>query len=264
MVSWNPDQYLKFAQERTQPSVDLAARIALDSPTGVIDVGCGPGNSTRVLRQRWPNARVIGVDNSVEMIDKARREFPAGEWHVADAAALPEDLQYQVVFSNAVLQWVPDHRALLPRLVRSVAPGGCLAVQVPANHDSYLHRAVLAVAGRARWRTLLASYTGLLHYHTPEFYYGLLSAIGRVDMWQTTYYHVLDSHEALVAWYKGSGLRPLLDRLPDAASRADFENEVLDTCRPGYPAQSDGRVLFPFRRTFFVVYRPMEDHGAPL
>jgi trans-aconitate 2-methyltransferase len=136
MPNWNPDQYLKFANERTQPSIDLAARINVENPKSIIDIGCGPGNSTRVLRQRWPESRISGLDSSVEMIKKAKEDFPELEWITADASTFKFDKKYDIVFSNAALQWMPAHELLLRRLMEILNANGALAVQVPANKES--------------------------------------------------------------------------------------------------------------------------------
>lgn len=255
MAAWDPAQYLKFAGERTQPVADLMSRINLASPEKVIDIGCGPGNSTRVLRKRWPNARIVGLDNSAEMIAQARRDFPEGEWLLADAAALAGQPQYDVVFSNAALQWIQNYEKLLPRLMSAVAPGGCLAVQVPDDRESPLRKAVLSVAGSAKWAKHTASADARMYYSTAQEIYGLVNAFGRVDLWETTYYHVLASHQELIEWYKGSGMRPYLKVLPDDCARTQFKRDVLRKCRRRYPLQSDGKVLYPFHRIFFVVYR---------
>ena len=256
MVTWNPDLYLKYQDERTQPSYDLVARINLAYPTLIIDIGCGPGNSTRVLRERWPQARITGLDSSPEMIAKAKTAFPQGDWALADAAAWETDQRYDLVFSNATLQWIPNHEALVGKLFSLVRGGGALAVQVPANNNSPLYHAVHEVAARAAWRQATAGCAELMTYHDAGYYYDLLSArAGRIDLWQTTYYHVMADHQGLIDWYAGTGLRPYLERLASEADRQAFQQQVLAACREQYPLQRDGRILFPFRRLFFVAYR---------
>jgi trans-aconitate 2-methyltransferase len=256
VAGWDPQQYMRFGDERTQPSVDLVARIKLDNPASIVDLGCGPGNSTRVLKERWPLARVTGLDSSREMIDRARKEYPDGEWIVGDAAEVPLDHTFDLVFSNATLQWIPDHEALVPRLFRTVNPGGALAVQVPANQESPLHRALVSVAEKPEWRQYTARCDNLLHYHTGEYYYGLLYPLTTSTvLWETTYFHILESQRDIVEWYKGTGMRPYLESLPDDARRAAFENEVLEACRSSYPVQGNGKVLYPFKRVFFIAYK---------
>ncbi len=257
LATWNPHQYLRFKDERTQPSIDLAAKVRIENPATVIDVGCGPGNSTQVLRERWPNSRIIGLDSSSEMIERAKTDFPDQEWLLADASKLGPDQTYDVVFSNAVLQWIPDHDLLVPGLLKIVKPGGALAVQVPANYESPLHKALLFVSSREKWSGFTSGCEKLLHYQSVEYYYNILCPIvsSGPDIWETTYYHVLGSHAALIEWYKGTGLRPFLEKLPDDECRKEFANEILNECRQSYAIQRDGNILFPFKRIFFVVYK---------
>ena len=253
MPSWDPGQYLKFSDERTRPSRDLCARILAPAPERVLDVGCGPGNSTRVLRERWPGARVAGLDSSPEMIAQARAGWPGGEWILADASAWEPDGAWDLVFSNAALQWLPDHGRLLPRLMGWVAPGGCLAVQMPAREGSRFRDALQAVARKPRWAGIMAGAGDALTFEGAAYYYDLLASLARqVDLWETVYHHVLASHQALVEWYESTGMRPYLGRLPEEADRAAFKEDVLEACRGAFPAAADGKVLMPFRRLFFV------------
>jgi trans-aconitate 2-methyltransferase len=256
MSTWDPTQYLKFKQERTQPSLDLISRIHLDKPQTILDLGCGPGNSTAALRRRWPGAEVTGLDNSPEMIAAALREYPSGEWVLGDLATYQPAAQSELIFANATLQWLPDHETLIPRLFSFVRFGGALAVQVPANGDSPLARAVFAVAARPAWRELTVGCERLHNYRTPEYYFDILRSRGsHFEIWQTTYYHILSSQPGLIEWYRGTGMKPFLDRLPDDTARSAFEAEVLREIAPAYPAQADGRVLFPFKRNFFTLYK---------
>jgi trans-aconitate 2-methyltransferase len=229
MSGWNPNQYLKFAAERTQPCRDLAARIAVSSPRRVIDLGCGPGNSSAVLIDHWPDAEFTGLDSSAEMIDRARREYPRQHWIAGDIAewAAASDGQFDVVFSNAAMQWVEDHAAVYPRLLSRVAPGGALAIQIPG------------------W-----------HHHEMEFYYDTLAPVAaRLDLWATEYLHVLADVEAIVEWYRGTGLRPFLEVLETDAERQRFAADYLASLRPHFPPRAAGGVLFPFRRIFLIAYK---------
>jgi trans-aconitate 2-methyltransferase len=254
MSPWNPDLYLKFEQERTQPIHDLVSRIHADDPKAVVDLGCGPGNSTRVLRDRWPSADLLGVDNSTEMIEKARETFPQEQWLLADIRTWRPEQRYDVIFSGATLQWLPDHRKLMPRLFSYVGDGGVFAVQLPANRESPLHQALLEISRGPEWRTFVAGCEELIVYQTPEFYYDVLSALSsNVQMWTTTYYHVLTDHRELLEWYSSTGLRPYLERLPDESRRDAFQREILKACAESYPEQDDGRILYPFQRFFFIV-----------
>jgi len=259
MPSWNADQYLKFAAERTRPSRDLVARIQIGRPARVIDLGCGPGNSTALLAERWPGAEVSGLDNSPAMIDQANRDYPDQRWIVGDIAAWAAGAAepFDVVFSNAALQWVPDHESLYPALLRHVAPGGALAVQVPMNLDAPAHVLMRELASTPAWACLLPP-DGVRewHVHDAGYYYDLLApTASRLDLWKTEYLHVVDGPAAIVEWYKGTGLRPFLDALPSDADRANFLADYADRIAEAYPAQRDGRVLFPFRRFFLVAYR---------
>jgi trans-aconitate 2-methyltransferase len=253
MTDWNPKQYLKFRNERTQPSIDLVARIMINAPKTIIDIGCGPGNSTQILYGKWPNADIVGLDSSQKMIEKARQDYPGQKWVVGDAAALDTDQKYDIVFSNATLQWVPDHHSLMPRLFNVLNKTGVLAVQVPANNESPLHKVLLSVAQDRKWKRYTSSCEKLLTYHNVEYYYNvLISLTENFDVWETTYHHVLESHEALLEWYRSTGMKPFLERLPDDVARAEFEKEILMQCKSFYPIQTDGKILYPFRRLFFT------------
>jgi trans-aconitate 2-methyltransferase len=250
MPTWNPSQYLRFQAERTQPCRDLAARVPLDSPARIIDLGCGPGNSTQILLERWPHAEITGLDNSPDMIDQARRASDACRWMAAEIAewAAGTD-QYDLVFSNAALQWLPDHRRLFPGLMTHVRKGGALAVQMPGNWDAAAHRLMRGVA--SRWRETDSVREWFTH--DVGFYYDLLAPLAaRIDLWATEYIHIMDGPADIVEWYKGTGMRPFLDALPGAADRESFLASYLDAIREAYPPHENGGVLFPFRRIFLV------------
>jgi trans-aconitate 2-methyltransferase len=256
MPQWDAGQYLKFEGERTQPVVDLINRIRLENPARIVDLGCGPGNSTAELRRRWPQASITGLDKSSAMIERARQTYPHERWHVADAATWTADEPCNLVFSNAVLHWLPDHERLCPRLLEQIAPGGALAVQVPAHYDSALHREILHVSRNPSWSDRMEAALRAFTHHSPEFYYDLLGPnSSHLDIWQTTYYHVLEGPESVLEWFRGSGLRPFLEALDSSEERQRFEALLLDRYTESYPRRPDGRVLFPFRRLFFVSYR---------
>ena len=256
MPTWNSEQYLKFAAERTQPAVDLAARVRLEKPGRVMDLGCGPGNSTAVLARRWPGAELTGLDSSAAMMAAARKDFPEGNWVEGDIGSWTAERAYDVVFSNAALQWVPDHARVLPRLLEQVAEGGALAMQVPANLDAPAHALMREVGAAAAWRGCFRGSVREWHVESAETYYDIVAPHAtRVDLWVTEYQHVVEGPEALVEWYRGTGLRPWLDALPDEATRKRFEADYLAAIRPAYPRRMDGKVLFPFRRLFLVAYR---------
>ncbi len=256
MTNWDAGLYLRFGRERTQAAIDLAARVEVAAPARVVDLGCGPGNSTAVLRAMWPMAEIVGVDSSPEMIAAAKAADPAGRWVLGDLATWADGRPFDVVYSNAALQWVPDHAAVFPRLFELVAPGGVLAVQVPSHFESPLHRLMEQIADRPGWRGNPAAAKAALTNERPGFYYDLLSPLAaRLDLWLTDYVHVLESPSAIVDWIRGTGLRPFLAALADDAERAELERQLLHGVEQAYPRQSDGRVLFPFRRLFVVAYR---------
>jgi len=258
MPTWSATQYLKFGDERTRPSRDLAARIEVAKVRRVIDLGCGPGNSTEILAERWPDADITGLDNSPRMIEAARLAYPGWRWVERDIGQWASEggPGFDVVFSNAALQWVPDHAVLLPQLMAMVAPGGALAFQMPAQ-DSLAHRLMRTMAASELWRdSLPAGRVVEWHSHQPDFYYDVLAPYAsRVDLWETEYVHVMADAEAIVEWYRGSGLRPYLDALNTEAERERFAGQYLEGIRELYPRRGNGRVLFPFRRLFAIVSR---------
>jgi trans-aconitate 2-methyltransferase len=255
MPTWNAGQYLRFAGERTRPCRDLVGAIALDAPRRIIDLGCGPGNSTAVLAGRWPEAEVIGLDSSDAMIAAARRDAPQRTFVAGDIATWTSEAPFDLVFSNAALHWVPDHAATYPRLFSHVAPGGALASQVPYNGASPAHEAMRTVAARPAFRHRFSGGVREWHVHPASFYYDVLAPrAARIDIWETEYLQVMPDAGAIVEWYKGTGLRPFLDLLPEEAERTAFLAEYLEAIRAAYPPQPDGRVLFPFRRLFVVAY----------
>lgn len=255
-MSWDPHLYLQFGDERTRPAADLLSRIDLVRPRRIVDLGCGPGNSTRLLRRRWPEATLLGLDNSLEMIGAARESFPEGSWILGDIAGWHDPDSFDLVFSNAALQWVPDHGSLFPRLMARLKTGGVLAAQMPAHLASPLHRQILEVAEAPPWRDRMAAARTAIRVERPSFYYELLWPLAkRVDLWETEYTHVLESVEAILRWIGGTGLRPFLDALPEPAEKEAFKGLLLARLKQSYPPQQDGAVLFPFRRLFLVAER---------
>jgi trans-aconitate 2-methyltransferase len=253
MREWDPDQYLQFKHERTQPSIDLVARIKMGDPKTIIDIGCGPGNSTQILLKRWPHADIVGLDSSEKMIQKARQDYPHQKWVVGDASMLDTRLTYDIVFSNAAIHWIPRHDILLKRLFQIVNENCILAVQVPANQESPLYKAILRVSKSGKWNTFTAGREATITYHSADYYYGQLSLYAKeITIWETIYYHIMNSHQELIDWYKSTAMKPYLDSLPTNESRAEFEKEILIECKAAYPLQSDGKILYPFKRLFFT------------
>jgi len=253
--SWNPSEYLRFGDERTRPSVDLAARIAVERPATVIDLGCGPGNSTRVLTQRWPQACVTGLDRSIEMITAARTKYPRERWLLADIADWHPDAAFDVVFSNAALQWLPNHGPLVERLFSCVSSGGALAFQIPSADFARVRAIIQRVALGAPWSSRMTGALAALTMERPGFYYDHLAPSARsIDMWETEYLHVMESAPAIVEWMASTGLRPFLEALESESESEQFLGQVREGVCEVYPAQIDGRVLFPFKRTFVIAY----------
>ncbi|MGA8143453.1 MAG: trans-aconitate 2-methyltransferase [Candidatus Acidiferrales bacterium] len=260
MPTWSADQYLKFADERTQPCRDLAARIVRQAVRRVIDLGCGPGNSTAVLGARWPSAEIVGFDSSPGMIDSARQSQPTRKWIIGDIVEWAHQKgaeQFDVVFANASLQWIPDHAANFPRLLARVAPGGAFAAQLPGNHEGPTHQLMRDMAASPRWRRWFPT-AKVREWQSSDlaYYYDVLAPhAARLDMWETAYLHIFSGAEDIVEWYKGSGMRPYLEAIDAEEDRKRFIAEYLDGIRELYPPRSNGRVLFPFRRLFMIAYR---------
>ncbi len=253
MQDWDPQQYLQFKQERTQPSIDLVARIHVDDPKNIIDIGCGPGNSTQILRSKWPDARIVGLDNSDKMIERARSDYPDQQWMVGDASKLEIAQTFDIVFSNAAIHWIQNHDVLIPRLFQLVKKDGILAVQVPANHESPLYKIIERTSQRDTWKALTSGYQQVITYHSAEYYYNrLVSLTQKITLWETTYYHILKSHQELIEWYKGTAMKPILDRLQTADKKLEFEQEILNESKKYYSPQQDGRIIYPFKRLFFT------------
>ena len=252
---WNPDQYQRFSEHRSRPFFDLIARIDAPRAKRIADLGCGPGNLTANLSGRWSESTVTGVDNSAEMLEKANTfTNPHLEFELADLSTWqPKELQ-DVIVSNAALQWVPNHEALIPRLAGLLEPDGCLAVQMPNNFDQASHVAINQICSSPRWNKQLGNLDSALRHAKPlEWYVTQLSNLGfQVDAWETNYQHILPGENAVLEWVKGTALRPML-----AVLEAD-QNEFLEQCRQRllevYPPQSFGTLL-PFERVFFVAHR---------
>lgn len=253
MPTWDDVQYLKFADERTRPARELLARVSLDDARHVIDLGCGPGNSTALLRSRWPAAHIIGVDSSSEMLDRARSDWPELEWVKADAAHFRPDVPVDLIFSNALLHWLKDHQSLVLRLMELLRPGGELALQMPNNFGEPSHRLMTRLG--PRWELRFRDVLPPSSVGTPAFYYDLLATRARrVDVWQTTYEHVMADTASIVDWVKGTSIRPYLSVLsPD--EQADYLNTYASALEAAYPPRADGRRLFSFTRLFVVATR---------
>lgn len=255
-MEWSAHQYTQFENERTRPVRDLLAQVYPAKPLlTAADIGCGPGNSTGVLREHFADARISGIDSSAAMIASARERHADIEFRVADITAWSrEPEQYDLILANASLQWIPNHEELLPRLLAKLQPGGTLAVQVPDNQQEPVHLLMQKVASDLRWSSALADARGILaNRQSADWYYRTLTRYeARADVWKTTYFHVLkDGPRGVVDWFRSTGLRPYLSALSgeDQASFLDlYESEIAKA----YPALLDGSVLLPFPRLFFI------------
>lgn len=253
MADWNSRQYLLFKNERTQPAIDLANRIDADAPKKIIDIGCGPGNSTQVLARRFPQAYILGVDHSTDMVEAARKEYPQLDFKLCDAGKeLPLIAKdFDVVFSNACIQWIPNHSELLKNMLALLRPGGVLAVQTPMNYQEPIHKIIGELVMSEEWKSEFAN-PRIFFNLTQSEYFDLLSEISsEFTMWETIYCHKLTSHEDIMEWYRGTGLRPYLNVLPAEKKKA-FEQAVLDKVIKEYPLQKNGNVIFRFPRFFFT------------
>jgi len=256
MPIWSAGQYLKFAPLRTRAAAELVARVPLEAPRAVVDAGCGPGNSTQLLVERFPQAVVSGFDTSPEMLAAARERLPDVRFSEADVAGWRPPAGTDLVFSNAVMQWVRGHLAILARILGGLDAGGVLAVQIPDNKSELNHALMRETAADVGRPDLVdAAEAQRDRVHPAEAYYGRLAPLANsVDIWRTTYIHVLDGHEAVVEWLKGSGLRPYLEQLDEGEQEA-FLAAYRARLATAYPLQADGKVLLRFPRLFMVAVR---------
>jgi trans-aconitate 2-methyltransferase len=252
-MTWSAMQYTKFEAERNQPIFDLLARIAGLEVRNAADLGCGPGNSTELLKARFPTADVRGMDSSPEMIAAARERLPQVQFELADLDRWTATGPFDLLFANASLQWIPDHGKLLPSLLDKLAPRGTLAVQMPDNLDEPAHKLMREVAASGPWAEKLGGAANArAERRMAGWYFQLLRARCDTNIWRTTYFHPLaGGAAAVVEWFMGSGLRPFLAPL-EAAEKAAFLARYTETIDLAYPALPDGTVLLPFPRLFMV------------
>jgi trans-aconitate 2-methyltransferase len=252
-MTWNPTTYLVFASERTRPAAELLARIAIDNPTRVVDIGCGPGNSTELLTQRWPDADIEGIDSSPEMIAQANAANLRARFSFADAATWQPDKPFDVVFSNATYQWLPNHRALLPRLIAFATH--TFAFQVPCNFNAPSHALMRETAADGPWAAKLTNVreASVL---TASDYFDILAPHARtVDIWETEYLQILEGDDAVYRWVSATGLRPFVQALSEGSERDAFIAAYKSRLNQAYPRRQDGQTLFPFQRLFAVATR---------
>lgn len=256
MHDWDPALYQRFESERTRPAVELLARVSHPAPRHIVDLGCGNGNSTQLLLERFPQSQLIGLDNSEAMLASARKRLPGVPFVQADIADWAPTVAPDLIFANASLQWVAGHAGLFARLMRCLAPGGVLAVQMPDNLDQPSHQLMRELASQSAWRDQLAhaadQRAALL---SVEAYYDLLAPMAcRVDIWHTAYRHVMPSVQAIVEWLESTGLKPFLDPLP-AVLRDAYLQAYTQRIGEAYTKRADGHRLFAFPRLFIVAQR---------
>ena len=260
MLDWNPALYRRYEDERTRPAEELLARVPLKAATCVVDLGCGPGNSTELLAQRFPDADVLGTDNSEAMLVSARERLPGARFALSDIASWKPDTAGgtapDLIYANASLQWVPQHEALIPRLFAALAPAGVLAFQVPDNRHEPTHRLMRELAAESPWAEPIGDADRLrtLLLGIGDYYDLLASTAAKVDVWHTIYQHPMASAAAIVEWVRGTGLKPFVDRLSPELQQsylAEYERRV----DAAYPARSDGKRLLAFPRMFVLAQR---------
>jgi trans-aconitate 2-methyltransferase len=251
---WNAPLYLRFERERTQPGRDLLARVTIDEPQEIVDLGCGPGNSTAILRERWPAAQIIGVDNSPAMLEQAKKTDRKTEWRCEDIGSWRSPGQVDLIFANASLHWLSDHESLVKSLIQQLRFGGALAFQIPALYDQPATAVIREVSALDAWKIYAPS--SLPTVHPPPAYYDYLAGEAQsIDLWETIYHHPLPDHTAILDWYRSAGLRPYLQALPDDGAREEFQQQLLGQFRILFPERANGDVLLPFRRLFVIAVR---------
>lgn len=253
MFKWNSKEYLRFEKERTQPAKDLLSRIDCETVESIYDIGCGPGNSTQILKDRYPRADVIGLDSSENMIKTAREQHRNCKFDICDAG---KDLskfskKVDICFSNACIQWIENHEVLIPEMYSLLKKNGVLAIQVPANHEEPIQQIIVNISKREEWKDKIGNLK-TFYYYEPSLYYDIFKSLkADFEIWKTTYFHSLPSHEAIMDWYKGTGLRPYLSEL-NGEDKQKFEEEVFSEVKKSYPLQKDGSVIFAFPRLFMI------------
>lgn len=251
MSGWDPDVYLKFGGERTRAAADLLARVPLSAPGHIVDLGCGPGNSTALIASRYPNADILGVDSDEAMLTKARAEhvkarFEAGDFETWTPRGAPD-----LIYTNAALHWAADPLDVASRLFQSLAPVGALALQVPQNFDKPSHVEMRAAAQDGPWAEKLTGVFQPLLLGPQDYARALAPLRAKLDVWSTAYLHVLDGNDAVLKWISGSALRPYFARL-NAEERAGFEANLAARLKRAYPPEADGHTYFPFHRVFVI------------
>ncbi len=255
MTDWNPAQYLRYGSERLRPALDLMSRIQVESPETVYDLGCGTGTITGILKERWPDAKVTGVDSSASMLELTQDVETGVYWQHSDLNHWQPESAADVVYSNAALHWLDGHEQLFPRLMEAVKPGGVLAVQMPENFGAPSHTSIADTVREGAWAERLAPFQREHPVAEPAFYYDMVSQMSSsVDMWETTYMHILEGEDPVVEWTKATMLRPLFDNLNDEEEAA-FLKSYTEKVAKAYPHSADGKTVLPFKRLFIVAVK---------
>ncbi len=258
-VDWQPQQYLKFYHERLQPAIDLLCKIEIENPERIIDIGCGPGTSTEIIHKHWKNASITGIDKSQSMLSYAKKTNNNIQWIQCDITKTDELLKlgaYDVAFSNAVLQWVPEHKRVIETLFSMVNIGGALAIQIPAEQDQPIYTEVLKLVTSQDWKSFFQELPEYPKHYTLQHYYDIAVKLSKkIVVWKTDYIHILDSHEEVVEWYKGSGLRTFMERLPNESIKNKFYEQYTEKLKKAYKFDEFGRVLLRFPRIFVILYK---------
>jgi trans-aconitate 2-methyltransferase len=257
-MSWDPKQYLKFSNLRLRPALDLLARIPAEAPKSVFDLGCGAGNVTRHLAERWPQAKITGLDSSPDMLAEAKKNLPGASWIETDLANWRPGDQADVIFSNALFHWIKGHQTIFPELFAGLSAGGALAIQMPRNQREPSHTCILETADSGPWAEALSPVGNLFEVHAPEVYHDLFRACGAVhlDVWESVYQQALTGDDPVLEWIKGTALRPylaLLEETPDL--KTGFLADLAACLRLAYPKRADGVTLLSFRRIFIVAVK---------
>ncbi len=253
MPDWNPELYLKFSRQRGRPAADLIAQIDLDKPRSIVDLGCGTGTSTEQLHHCWPDAEITGLDSSHTMLEQARGAHPEWRWIESVIESWQPEKQYDLVFSNAALHWVPNHGEIFPRLLDAVARGGALAIQMPNNFQAPAHLAMKQAAADPRWAGGLRKAAENIFIQPAAFYYNVLRKdANALNIWETEYLQIMDGPGAVFDWMRSTAMRPYLSRLANDAQRSEFEQLCLAEYEKLFPADDLGKSLFPYKRMFIV------------
>lgn len=260
-MKWDSEKYLLFKNERTRPSYDLTMAIKEKAQKKIIDIGCGPGNSTENLYKRFPDADILGVDSSEDMLNKARKAYENLPIHFERANITPEsgiEGKYDIVFSNACLHWIGNHEKLIPKLFEAVNDGGVFAVQMPLSYKLVIYDIVEKISKEDRWQGKFSN-TEKIKTNPPEFYFDTLSELtDNFSIWETVYYHRMKSYEDIIDWYKGTGLRPYFAALEEDEEE-EFTSEVISELKKFLPKQKNGEIIYKFPRLFFTA----EKSGEP-